>query len=219
MKERDFELMAHHDGELSEEERQALLATLTDEDEGVLEGLEQLGETLRLHADQRAAAADDIADAIMAQLDAEQPSQSARRAGLRVIHGGASDASPEEKPAMPAPRPEPTMARQQRPGRAGRVFLTLSLAAAAALAVRAVTTEYPRAHEAPVVASFVAPLPVPEQVEPVEAADVEEPAAAIETIDFGSQNGAIFMVSAGAGATPVVWLTDDPQSGDRMEPL
>jgi hypothetical protein len=67
------------------------------------------------------------------------------------------------------------------------------------------------------------PSPTPRETAsaPAEIAESEgTTAAAIESIDFGSQNGAIFMVPAGTETTPVVWLTDDAaEDGDRMEPL
>jgi hypothetical protein len=41
---------------------------------------------------------------------------------------------------------------------------------------------------------------------------------AIESVDFGVRGGSIFMVQAGEGTTPVVWLSE-PEEEVRSEPL
>jgi hypothetical protein len=223
MNNRSLTLMQHHDAEIDAGAAAELDASLSPEDAAILEGLEQLGDVVRVHADHRAQGADDIADDLFAQIDAEDRKH-ARVAELRVIEGGAGQAEPlVSEPAQSASRVSSQIAAKDTPkpgdGRAGRIFLALSLAAAAALGARAVlTADYtaPAQTVAALVESAVAPaVDLPEPL----TADAELSAAAIESVDFGSQNGAIFMVSAGAETTPVVWLSDDPQSGDRMEPL
>ncbi len=232
MKNRSLTLMQHHDAELEPEQAAELEASLTDEDAAVLDGLNQLGDVIRAHGDARASVADSIADDVLAKLESEdgedgEDGEKQVAALLRVIEGGALPPEPEPE-FEPEPTPErelrslpqpPPVGYNPKDGRAGRIFLGLSLAAAVALGVHAIaTTDYSKPEQS--VASVSETVPAPAAVE----AEVAEPetdlsAAAIESIDFGSQMGAIFMVSAGAETTPVVWLTDDPQSGDRMEPL
>ena len=234
MKNRSLTLMQHHDGELDPEQAAELEASLTDEDAAVLDGLSQLGDVIREHGDARASGADSIADDVLAKLDSDEEVDGEKQVAalLRVIEGGANGASPApERQRQPEPQPEPTPEREFRSlrqppaaydpkeGRAGRVFLGLSLAAAVALGIHAIaTTDYSKPEQSVASLSETVPTPATSEAEIAEP-ETDLSAAAIESIDFGSQNGAIFMVSAGAETTPVVWLTDDPQSGDRMEPL
>ncbi len=224
MKNRSLTLMQHHDAELDAEAAAELDAALSADDVAILEGLEQLGDVVRAHADRGAPLADGIADDLFAQIEAEDR-KNARVAALRVIEGGAG-ASVEPPAREPAANVSQVLSQiaakdSAKPGdgRAGRIFLALSLAAAVALGARAVLTAD---YTAPVqtVAGLVETVVAPPVVAPeLAAAEADLSAAAIESVDFGNQNGAIFMVSAGAETTPVVWLSDDPQSGDRMEPL
>lgn len=41
----------------------------------------------------------------------------------------------------------------------------------------------------------------------------------IESVDFGGGGGSIFMVQGGRATTPVVWLTEPPETEGRSEPL
>jgi hypothetical protein len=47
----------------------------------------------------------------------------------------------------------------------------------------------------------------------LEVALAPSPAVAIESVDFGSHPGTVFVVEAGGSATPVVWLADDAKAG------
>ena len=47
----------------------------------------------------------------------------------------------------------------------------------------------------------------------LEVALAPSPAVAIESVDFGSHSGTVFVVEAGGSATPVVWLADDAKAG------
>jgi hypothetical protein len=56
--------------------------------------------------------------------------------------------------------------------------------------------------------------------ESVAAEEEPETGASIESVDFGAQNGTIFMVASGPQVTPVVWLVDESaRTGGRMKPL
>ncbi len=196
-REHDMELMRLHDDELTDEQRDAIEAALDDRDAGVLEGLSQLGEVLRVHSDARGAAGADIADSVMAALEAQA-----------------------DKPA-PKPRVLSLPPRAEN-SRRGLVAGGLALAAAAAVAFGVTQFAAPDAAPPPEVAETPRRVVDPGVLRPVAPAVVAEPAvpAAIESIDFGTRNGAIFMVSAGEETTPVVWMTDDAaEGGDRMEPL
>jgi hypothetical protein len=61
--------------------------------------------------------------------------------------------------------------------------------------------------------------PLGEAVEETAESDPDT-GASIESVDFGAQNGTIFMVASGPQVTPVVWLIDEnAQSGGKMKPL
>ncbi len=47
----------------------------------------------------------------------------------------------------------------------------------------------------------------------LEVALAPAPAVAIESVDFGSHAGTVFVVEAGDSVTPVVWLADDAKAG------
>ena len=175
---RHVELMQLHDEELE------LDAELTEEELAVLEGLDQVGDAVRLWAAERGEGVS-VTEDVMAALDAEEP------------------------PADSAPR-----------HRWGVVAAAMAMAAAAALALNLAKHSEPEPQLALTLPPppQVQPLP-PEQMPAVAESEPSSPAA-IESIDFGGQNGAIFMVPAGTETTPVVWLTDDAtEGGDRVEPL
>lgn len=109
-----------------------------------------------------------------------------------------------------------------REARFGRRMGAWGLVAGGALAVAAAAAVWLGARSAPPAApraalpvepvlGSAAPAPL---AAPVESETV--PAVAIESIDFGTHEGAIFVV--GEDATPVVWLNDDDVGGGG-EPL
>jgi anti-sigma factor RsiW len=190
-------LMRYADGELSPAELDELERLLEADGQAtaIVAGIDQLGDVLRALGERRADAAGDIAGAVLARIDAEQSL-------------GSEEAPPESG---------------ARPHSGWTVpILAAGLAAAAAAAIWLAT---PSDSPAPVARSLPAvqpsePAPAPPQPASMPEDDVA-PAVAIEAVDFGSHNGAIFMVSAGNQATPVVWLTDDvaETGGSRTEPL
>jgi hypothetical protein len=59
-----------------------------------------------------------------------------------------------------------------------------------------------------------------ERAEALESESEPDTGASIEAVDFGAQNGTIFMVATGPQVTPVVWLVDESAgSGGKMKPL
>jgi anti-sigma factor RsiW len=185
-------LMRYYDGELSEQEAAELERTLDATGARVVAGLDQLGAILRSAGEQRGEAAGDIAGAVLERIEREE-----------------------------APAPAPTPLAKPAPRWVAPAAVAV-LAAAASLALFAgsgLESPAPVASRAPLPAEPSHPVAVPAPPVPEPALEEEEdvaPAVAIEAVDFGSYNGAIFMVSAGAEATPVVWLTDDTP---RTEPL
>lgn len=192
-----IDLMRLHDSELSEEEAAQLELELTESELRVLEGLEDLGERIRVANGHESL---DLTDSIMARLD--EPAQLA----------------PES--AKPAP------VRELRPRSNGAwVAGGLALAAAAVVAFWFTNQRHEAPAVAQKPAPTVAPAPAPEPL-PKEAVaelvlpeDEVAPAASIEAVDFGNSNGTIFMVPSGEETTPVVWLADDSTPSSRMEPL
>jgi hypothetical protein len=191
-----IDLMRLHDSELSEEEAAELEHELTESELRVLEGLEDLGERIR---EANSHASVDLTDSIMARLD--------------------------EDLVIAAP-PAPVV--PLRPSRNNSAWVAggLVLAAAAAVAVWFTSRSPAPTPVAQKPAPAVAPTPSPEPL-PKEAVaelavaeddDVSAPAASIEAVDFGNNNGTIFMVPSGEETTPVVWLADEGP-GSRMEPL
>jgi hypothetical protein len=65
------------------------------------------------------------------------------------------------------------------------------------------------------VMASASPNPSVEPAEPVLLAAVDAPPVAIESVDFGATQGAIFLVSAGATDTMVVWTMDEPSPRSR----
>jgi anti-sigma factor RsiW len=186
-------LMRYADGELSPAEIEELERRLEGDPEAsaIIDGLDQLGDVVRALGERQGQGAGDIAGAVLAQIESDERHR--------------PDAPPESG-ARPVP---------------GWTFpvAAAGLAAAAAVAIWLAT---PGETPAPVARSL--PTAQPAAPSPTPAPQPEDdvaPSVAIEAVDFGSHNGAIFMVSAGNTATPVVWLTDDvaESGGSRTEPL
>ncbi len=207
-------LMLLHDDELGVEEAEELSQRIAGDAEaaGVLRGMEQVGSLLREAADARGAGADDIALRVMACIDAES-----------AAPGG--QALPP-----PAEAGNARLVPLQRRWRHALPVATgmLALAAAAVLLVRSGTLAHHPVVDSPASATAQAMQPTqavkgPAALAPkpeAKAHAADSPSVAIETVDFGSHDGAIFMVSAGHDSTPVVWLTDEPAAhGGKTEPL
>ena len=195
------ELARYYDGELSPADAERVERLLRDDVQAarVLGGLEQLGDVMRAWADRRGTAQDDLVNDVMARIsrDGEQPDS-------RVVplHG-----------AGPARRL-----------RRAAVVITgaLSLAAAAAVAIRLGHAPPPASRPAPVVAvrSVAHPAAKAPTAAVVEAQPEGDPAAAIESVDFGAHAGSIFVIAGTEGDVPVVWLLDDAADArGRMQPL
>lgn len=99
----------------------------------------------------------------------------------------------------------------------------LATTAASALALAAVAILWLRVPPPPGAGTELAPrteLPVPvgapSLAEASLAEPVIEPPVAIESVDFGPTQGAIFLVSAGVTDTMVVWTLDDPPPHGKL---
>jgi len=210
----DDRLMLLYDDELGADEAALLEQRLADDPDSaaVLRGLEQVGSLLREAAEDQGAAADDIVIGVLACIDAEE---SAEATGS--LETPDDSGSRGESNVTPLPR----RWRHAVPAFAG----VLALAAAAVLVFQSgVLSHHPAGPDR---ASTQAMQPQQAAKRESPALPVAQPAVAdspppvaIETVDFGSHDGAIFMVSAGQDSTPVVWLTDEPaDQGGRTKPL
>ena len=188
--------MRYVDGEVDAEEAELVERWLSESAEArtLLRELESIGSEVRALADDRASRARSIADAVMAQVAGEGP---VSRTRVRAAPIERAKKARRVVGAVPA--------------------IGLALAAAAAVVV------YLRPHPGPASAvrerpsAAIAPEPFSTTSSlPAEVAAAEpESGASIESVDFGAQNGTIFIVPSGPQSTPVVWLMDDaePSSG------
>lgn len=196
----DLELMQLHDGELPEADAARLAEECADDPASLalLADLDHIGDVVREFADQRGAAADSIADVVMARIEQER-------------------VAPVEDPHVPAWRRFAPVGAAVLAMAAAAVLVIQARAPYSAPSFRAAPSESAPAHQP--VASNPTAEAVPAPAAPV-ATDDTLPSVAIESVDFGSRDGTIFMVQSGQNETPVVWLVDEPASpGARIEPL
>ena len=202
-------LMQYLDGELDVAGRREVeqLLSASVEARALLGNLVDTGDLVRELAHGRGEAAG-IADAVFDRIDAEGVSPP-----LRVLPGGVLGAG---RGRGAAGRRADTPARGLRPWAEGAALL--AVAAAVALLVHQRGSA-----RAPVIAPVVqsgAELASAGPAAAAAAAAEPESGAAIESVDFGAQNGSIFLVATGPQVTPVVWLLDEPESGeDGPKPL
>ncbi len=186
-------LMRAFDGELDEAALAAVDAQ--PEAENTFSGLEQVGDFVRAMADEWHPPAS-MVDDIMKRVEAEPR--------LRVLAAASEN------------RDEGSGRWARRAGALG----ALAAAAAAVFVIAAARDSGPSP-----LATAIAPTEAPVRTAPQAVASVASPAAmvddegspaaAIESVDFGGNTGAIFMVSGGSGTTPVIWVDDR----GRAEPL
>lgn len=179
------------DGELSAEEQAAVLAD--PEARRAAEGLQQLGDVLRVLADERGKSADDIADAVMSRIQAEE----------------------RRRPAM-----APAAARYW-PVLAAAAGVALMVGVYTATQAGVPSSPAPVAHHSARLAPEAVQVVPPAPPAALAAAELSPEAdVAIESVDFGGKNGTIFLVPGrDQGMTPVVWLVDDPGERGRVEKL
>lgn len=199
------DLMLLHDGELDADAEAELLAAL-EADEAAraeLDGLVQLGDFLReAHASVPVHAPADVS--------ADRPFVSVADSVLAALDEPALRGVPQ------APERPVALASQRERGWVVAVGVTLAAAAAGVLWLRSshpvesasptASLSRPTAPEAPSVAGPPTPA-------------AEEDPVAIVSVDFGGNDGTIFVV--GDESTPVVWLADDavPAEDAKMGPL
>jgi len=189
--------MRYVDGEVDAEEAELVERWLAESAEAraLLRDLEALGDGVRAIAEERGSTGDSIVESVMARVANEGP---ASRTRVLPISVASTKKARRIGAAVPA--------------------IGLALAAAAAVVV------YLRPHPSPVSvvrdrpSAALAPEPfsLTSSSGPAELAVAEpESGASIESVDFGAQNGTIFIVASGPQSTPVVWLMDDgdPSSG------
>ncbi|HTA91993.1 MAG TPA: hypothetical protein VK745_20580 [Polyangiaceae bacterium] len=199
-------LMRYHDGAVSEEEALTVEEALEHEP-ALLEELEaysELGSFVRAWGEARSEHEIDIADSVMACIDASE----------------ASEAS------VPAPRV--ASVHSLWPRVATWVSLGAAIAAGSVLVARSWSAppvpHGPHAAAAGEQATLAAPSAVaPPDVSAALEEEPKEPPATIESVDFGKNNGTVFVVSTDSADTPVVWTPDDDEPDedeqDRSESL
>jgi anti-sigma factor RsiW len=196
-------LMRYHDGAVSEEEALSVEEALEHEP-ALLEELEaysELGSFVRAWGEARSEHEIDIADSVMAQIDASEVRAPVRR--IAPVHS-------------------------LLPRLATWVSLGAAIAAGSVLVARSWSAPpVPRAAH-PAAGGEQAALVAPSAVAPpdVSAAledEPKEPPATIESVDFGKTNGTVFVVSTDSADTTVIWMPDDDQPDeddeDRSESL
>ena len=189
-------LMRYHDGEVSEEEARVVEAELEQEPAlaDELEAYSELGSFVRVWGEASRAKQFDISETVMAAID-----------------------------------PPRARVHSLLPRIATWVSLGVAIAAGSVLVVRSWSAPAPppsRAH-APGAAAFSssgALEPEPEISAALQGEDEQKlPPATIESVDFGSNTGTVFVVSTDSSETPVVWMPDDTEpdedNEDRSESL
>ncbi len=200
-------LMQLYDGELTVEEASSFRAQLREagldaEADEVAAGLDQVGDVVRALTESegrdRAGLTDGIADDVLREIEAERRATDPRQSGSASSGWGWAA------------------------GASG----VLALAAGVLLFLWSSTGptdgvggggwavgQGPAGNEEPQAVASARPQ--------LAAGGEADPGVAIEMVDFGAQNGTIFMVSSGEeAATPVVWLVDEgPDIEGRVEQL
>jgi anti-sigma factor RsiW len=199
-------LMRYHDGAVSEAEANEVEEALEHEP-ALLEELEaysELGSFVRAWGEARSEHEIDIADSVMAKIQALEP--------------------------PPSPAVRVATVHSIWPRVATWVSLGAAIAAGSVLVVRSWSAPpgMPRgAHAAGTgdQAALAAPSAAvaPPDVSAALEEEPKEPPATIESVDFGKTNGTVFVVSTDSADTPVIWMPDDDQPDeddeDRSESL
>ncbi|MET0794745.1 MAG: hypothetical protein ABW061_24715, partial [Polyangiaceae bacterium] len=175
-----------------------------------LEAYAELAHFVRAASDSRSVQSFDIADSVMAALEP----------------------LPQRAPARPPARVHsllPRIATWVSLGAAiaaGSVLVVRSWSAPPAHSERAASASHAVAGEQSPLASSAAPdlSAAPEFAAALQGEEVPKlPPATIESVDFGSNTGSIFVVSTDSSETPVVWMPDDGEpdedNEDRSESL
>jgi hypothetical protein len=187
--------MAFHDGELDPELRAAVRAELERDPsaQGELASLALVGELVReVHA--RRAKDVDLTDSILARVHAETPR----------VHAETPRVEPPRVRSRPARLEVPATRRWERFAPAGAALALAAMIALFVTSYRATLPEPPRGTAAPA----GSPRPIVASIEnlPSEAREI---GVSIQSVDFGSTQGAIFMVPGGESDTMVVWTLEE----------
>lgn len=189
-------LMRYVDGELEPEEAVRVEQWLSESREAraLLRDLTSIGDEVRAVAEGRSPGAEAIVDCVMAQVAAESP---VSRTRVRAARAGGIRKGRRIVAAIPA------------------IGLALAAAAAVVVYMRPQPSSVSMVREGPSAALLPEPFSTTSSGSAEVAAVEPESGASIESVDFGAQNGTIFIVASGPQSTPVVWLMDDgePSSG------
>jgi anti-sigma factor RsiW len=206
------QLMRYHDGELSEAEA-CRVELAIDNDPALLEELEAYGEVgsfVRAWAQTNASklASFDVSDSVLSAL--EPPRARVHSLLPRIATWVSLSAAIAAGSVLvvrswsAAPLPPPSVGSGEHAEHAQQGSLTAPSASAAELSVAAV-------------------LEAVGQVGEEEREPSPPPPATIESVDFGTNTGEVFVLSTDSSETPVVWMPDDGEpdedNEDRSEPL
>lgn len=211
------QLMRYHDGELSEAEACAVESAI-EQEPALLEELEaysELGSFVRAWDQNNASklASFDISDSVLAALEPPRARvhsllpRIATWVSLGVAIAAGSVLVVRSWSAAPMGRPGSATSAEHA---AHTGLASPSASAAAELTVPELT---------------VPELTVPDlsAVLGTDSEDAKAPPATIESVDFGSNTGEVFVVSTDSSETPVVWMPDDGEpdedNEDRSESL
>ncbi len=207
-------LMRYHDAEVSEAEARQVEAAL-EQAPALLEELEayaELGCFVRASSEASAAQSFDIADSVMAAIaPLPKPQRVVTRSAARV------------QPLLPRIATWVTLGAAIA---AGCMLVVRSWSAPASRAAHhphAAQSE--SAEQAPALTSAAPdPSAAPEFAAALQAEEEPKlPPATIESVDFGTNTGSVFVVSTDSSETPVVWMPDDGEpdedNEDRSESL
>ncbi|WP_437732230.1 anti-sigma factor family protein [Sorangium sp. So ce1335] len=224
----DLELMLYVDGELDEARHRQVEAYVRHDPRcrAKVAGLVTAADMIRDGA-LASSAADSIADAVMAKIQAEPAVaakiQVAPVAAARADGGAAAQPRAASSSGEATRSPAPLRGSPANDNARGIFALTaIAVAAAAALMVWGrMDAEAPSASlPAPTVPEVLAPAPLATVSEPAALPSAEgevQPGVEIATVDFGARMGTIFYVPREAVAsgptTTVVWLSDDGPGG------
>ena len=187
-------LMRYHDGEVSDAEARDVEASI-EQDPAFAEEAEayaELGSFVRAWGKASSPRQFDIADSVMAAL--------------------------EQRPASLLHLRPPASVRSLVPRVATWLSLGAAVAAGSVLVVRSWSAPRPKpgaAHAAP--NSLVASSAAPEMSAALGEQEPRPSPATIESVDFGTNTGTVFVVSTDSSETPVVWMPDDAESEEDNE--
>lgn len=213
-----IQLMRYHDGELSESDARAVELALEQQPalQEELEAYRRLGSFVRAWDESSTdkVASFDISDSVLAALEpprarvhsllpriATWVSLGAAIAAGSVLVVRSWSAAPHAPPGSPSAQHAESASPSASAPELSAALRSMGEGVAEAVAAEAVAAE-------------TAPAPVLDELAEEEA---KAAPATIESVDFGSNTGEVFVVSTDSSETPVVWMPDDGEPDEEDE--